>query len=162
MSPVMAVFFPRKRIMLRPGLCLFVLVFATQAMADDWPQWMGPKRDNVWRESGLVETLPDKPKYVWRAPIAGGYSGPAVANGKVFVSDFVTGDNVKVDNFKREQSSGSERILCLDEKTGNKVWSWEHPETYTISYPAGPRTTPLVHDGKVYFQGREPKVNWPV
>lgn len=141
--------------MLRCSVCLAILAMATQVMADDWPQWMGPNRDNVWRESGLLETLPSQLKSVWRTLIAGGYSGPSVAGGKVYVSDFVTSDNVKVDNFKRDQSAGRERIQCLDEKTGVKIWSWDHPETYTISYPAGPRSTPLVHDGKVYFQGAE-------
>ncbi len=27
--------------------------------ADDWPQWLGPKRDSVWRESGIVEIFPE-------------------------------------------------------------------------------------------------------
>ncbi len=126
------------------------------AHADDWPQWMGPQRDNVWRETGLLETLPkDRPDFVWRVPVAGGYAGPAVAGGKVFVTDYVTADDVKIDNFDRKASSGVERILCLDEKTGKELWKHEYPAKYTISYPAGPRTTPIVHNGKVYAQGAE-------
>lgn len=126
------------------------------AHADDWPQWMGPQRDNVWRETGLLETLPkDTPDFVWRVPVAGGYAGPAVAGGKVFVTDYVTADDVKIDNFDRKASSGVERILCLDEKTGKELWKHEYPAKYTISYPAGPRTTPIVHNGKVYAQGAE-------
>ena len=58
--------------------------------ADDWPQWMGPHRDNVWREEGLLKSFPEGgPTVVWRAPLAGGYAGPAVAGGRVFVTDFV-------------------------------------------------------------------------
>lgn len=125
------------------------------ARGDDWPQWMGPGRDNVWRESGVVETLPAQPRYLWRTPIAGGYSGPSIAAGKVYVSDYVTKDDVKTDNFKRNESTGVERILCLDEKTGKELWKQERLEKYTISYPAGPRSTPLVHEGKVYMQGAE-------
>jgi outer membrane protein assembly factor BamB len=140
--------------MLRMSLCLVVLG-ATVAKADDWPQWMGPKRDNVWRETGLVDSLPKEPKIVWRAPVAGGYSGPAVAGGKVYVSDYVTKENVKVDNFAKKEFSGVERILCLDEKTGQELWSQQAPVIYSISYPAGPRSTPIVHDGKVYFHGAE-------
>ena len=140
--------------MLRTIVCLTLL--ATSVVhADDWPQWMGPKRDNVWRETGLVDSLPKEPKIAWRVPVAGGYSGPAVAGGKVYVTDYVTKDDVKVDNFTRKESTGVERILCLDEKTGKQLWAQEHPETYSISYPAGPRSTPLVHDGKVYAQGAE-------
>ena len=140
--------------MLRICFCLMVCS-ATVATADDWPQWMGPKRDNVWRETGLLETLPKEPKIVWRAPVAGGYSGPAVAGGKVYVTDYVTKDDVKVDNFARKESTGLERILCLDEKTGKVLWSQQQPETYSISYPAGPRSTPIVHEGKVYAHGAE-------
>ena len=55
--------------------------------ADNWPQWMGPQRDNVWREDGLLEKFPEGgPRVVWRVPVAGGYAGPAVAGDKVFVS----------------------------------------------------------------------------
>ena len=62
----------------------------SQARADDWPQWLGPKRDGVWRETGIVEKFPPGgPKVRWRYPIGEGYSGPAVANGRVFVSDRV-------------------------------------------------------------------------
>lgn len=145
--------------MLRTWLCLtalgYALVGSTVVRADDWPQWMGPQRDNVWRETGLVDKLPAQPKIAWRAPVAGGYSGPAVAAGKVYVTDYVTADNVKVDNFDRKQFTGSERLLCLDEKTGQLLWMKEHPSNYSISYPAGPRSTPIVHDGKVYAQGAE-------
>ena len=141
--------------MFRIWLCLAILGCSTVAQADEWPQWMGPQRDNVWRETGLVDKLPTQPKIAWRAPVAGGYSGPAVAGGKVYVTDYVTSDNVKVDNFARNQSTGTERVVCLDEKTGKQLWTQEHPESYTISYPAGPRSTPLVHDGKVYLQGAE-------
>lgn len=142
--------------MLRVSICLLLVSHvAVVAVADDWPQWMGPRRDNVWRETGLVDTLPTKPKVVWRVPIAGGYSGPAVALGKVFATDFVTNDDVKVDNFDRKKSSGIERTICFDEATGKEIWTHKHPESYTISYPAGPRSTPLVDQGKVYAQGAE-------
>ena len=145
--------------MLRTWLSLAAVVYAfvgsAAVRADDWPQWMGPQRDNVWRETGLVDTLPAQPKIVWRSPVAGGYSGPAVAGGKVYVTDYVTADNVKVDNFDRKSFTGTERLLCLDAKSGDLLWFKEHPEKYSISYPAGPRSTPLVHGGKVYTQGAE-------
>ena len=141
--------------MRRVWLCLAILGCVSVARADDWPQWMGPHRDNVWRETGLVETLPAQPKIAWRAPVGGGYSGPAVVGGKVYVTEYVTADNVKVDNFDRKEFTGVERLQCLDEKTGKQLWFKEHPEKYGISYPAGPRSTPLVHEGKVYAQGAE-------
>jgi outer membrane protein assembly factor BamB len=134
---------------------LFVSVVAA-THADDWPQWMGPKRDNVWREEGLLDKFPEGgPKVVWRSPIAGGYAGPAVVGDKLFVTDYVTQDNVNTDNFQRKQSTGIERVLCLNADTGSEVWRHEYPVTYTISYPAGPRCTPIVDGGKVYTLGAE-------
>ena len=137
-----------------PGLILFTLTTALRA--DDWPQWMGPNRDNVWRESGILEKFPDGgPNVRWRRDVAGGYAGPAVASGRVFVTDYVTADNVKVPNFERKQFSGVERVLCLDQQTGDLVWKQEYPVKYTMSYPAGPRCTPNVHEGLVYTLGGE-------
>ena len=121
------------------------LCIAAIAAADDWPQYMGPQRDNVWRETGIVKELPaDGPKIVWRVPVAGGYAGPSIAGGKVYVADYVTADNVKVANFERKESTGTERVLCLDEKTGQEIWHHEYPVKYTVSYPAGPRCVPNV------------------
>ncbi|MCA9030818.1 MAG: PQQ-like beta-propeller repeat protein [Planctomycetaceae bacterium] len=124
--------------------------------ADDWPQWMGPNRDNVWSEDGVLESFPDAGlKVLWRTEIAGGYAGPAVSNGRVFVTDYTTADDVKVSNFEREQFSGQERVLCLDEKTGKKLWSHDYPVKYTVSYPSGPRCTPTVDGDRVYVLGTE-------
>ncbi|MCA9045163.1 MAG: PQQ-like beta-propeller repeat protein, partial [Planctomycetaceae bacterium] len=124
--------------------------------AEDWPQWMGPNRDNVWSEDGVLESFPDSGlKVLWRTEIAGGYAGPAVSNGRVFVTDYTTADDVKVSNFEREQFSGQEQILCLDEKTGKKLWSHDYPVKYTVSYPSGPRCTPTVDGDRVYVLGTE-------
>ena len=124
--------------------------------ADGWPQWMGPKRDNVWREEGIVDKFPaGGPKVLWRAPVAGGYAGVAVAEGKVFVTDFVPGGELPGDNFERKTAAGTERVLCLDEATGKELWKHEIPVTYTISYPAGPRCTPTVDGDRVYTLGAE-------
>ena len=140
------------------SLAAIALAFTlmSPAHADDWPQWMGPQRDNVWREDRLIEKFPEGgPKILWRTPVAGGYAGPAVADGRVYLMDYVTSDNVKVDNFDRKESTGTERVLCLDEKSGEIVWKHEYPVKYTISYPAGPRCTPVVKNGKVYALGAE-------
>ncbi|MBX9628583.1 MAG: PQQ-binding-like beta-propeller repeat protein [Gemmataceae bacterium] len=127
---------------------------APLAAADDWPQWMGPKRDNVWPEAGILDAFPkDGPKVVWRAPAGSGYAGPAVAGGKVYVADFVTGEKVLVDNFARKPYPGTERVRCLDEATGKELWKHEYPVTTNVSYPSGPRCTPTARDGKVYTLG---------
>ena len=136
--------------------CCAIAIAPLPLPADEWPQWMGPQRDNVWREDGVLEALPAAgPRVVWRVPIAGGYAGAAVAGGRVFVTDYVTAADVKVANFERKTSTGTERVLCLDEATGQLLWKHEYPVTYTIAYPAGPRCTPTVDGDRVYTLGAE-------
>jgi outer membrane protein assembly factor BamB len=124
-------------------------------MADDWPQWLGLQRDGVWREDGVrAELSGGDAKVLWRKPVSWGYAGPAVAGGKVYVPDFVVTDG---EFDPRAQGgrplTGRERILCLDAETGDELWRYESEVTYTISYPGGPRVTPTVHGGLLYFQG---------
>ena len=70
---------------------MMVLICSNQLSADDWPGWGGPQRDLVWRETGIVKTLPagDRLPRLWSTPIGEGYAGPAVADGRVYVTDFV-------------------------------------------------------------------------
>ena len=121
---------------------VLVLVASASLNADDWPQWLGPKRDSVWRETGIIEKFPEAgPKVLWRKPVAGGFAGPAVANGKVFVADYQTAADIRSasDPGKRPTLTGEERVQCFDAKTGEIVWTHSDPVTYGISYPAGPR-----------------------
>jgi outer membrane protein assembly factor BamB len=127
------------------------------AMADDWPQWMGANRNGVWKETGLVDKFPKEgPKVLWRVPIGGGYSSPSVVGDRVYVTDYVTKDNILNENFGRDAKlKGKERLLCLDAKTGKEIWKHEYDRDYSISYPCGPRCAPTVHEGKVYSIGAE-------
>ena len=134
---------------------ILLALLATPAVrADDWPHWMGPKRDNVWREDGIVERFPaGGPKKAWSFPIAGGYAGPAVAAGKVFITDYLTKDKVEEGNWDLKEMTGVERVFCVEAETGKEVWKYEYPVKYKISYPAGPRCTPAVDGDKVYTLG---------
>lgn len=141
-------------------LTLAAAMVATPAVAADWPQWMGPGRDNVWRDTGVLDKFPaGGPKVVWRAKVAGGYSGPAVANGKVYVGDYVSTLDPKTESYERTSLNGTERVLCFDETTGKQLWSFSYPARYTVSFPTGPRTTPTVNDGRVYFVGTEGRLS---
>ncbi len=143
---------------MRPSiLALLALTLSTPAFADDWPQWLGPQRDGVWRETGIIEKFPDGgPKVVWRTPIGEGYSGPAVTGGKVYITDRVVAKDAATPENAfdgKTRVNGYERILCLDEKTGEILWKQAYDCTYQVSYSAGPRTTPIVAGGKVYTLG---------
>lgn len=131
---------------------------AHSASADDWPQWLGPRRDSVWRESGIVEKFPaNGPPLLWRALIGGGYSGPAVAKHRVYLTDreLATGVNNPSDPFQRGIIQGSERVVCFDEASGKLLWQHKYDCPYSMSYAAGPRSNPLVSEGKVFTLGGE-------
>lgn len=137
---------------------LTTLGFGTtfKAQAEDWPQWLGPRRDSEWRETGIVTKFPAQgPKVVWRKPLGPGYTGPAVAQGKVYVMDRVLPAGAKVNNssFAPTGGPGSERVLCYNAQNGELLWKHEYECRYRIMYPLGPRCTPTVHQGKVYTLG---------
>jgi outer membrane protein assembly factor BamB len=140
----------------------FFLVLACSALAvarapgADWPQWLGPERDGVWRETGLIERFPASgPKVLWRAPLGTGYSGPAVAGERVYVMDReqAKGPDGKPSPAARDGIPGKERVVCLSAADGKRLWTHEYDCRYRVSYPSGPRVTPLVHQGRVYTLG---------
>lgn len=120
-----------------------ILTWFAVAQADDWPQWRGPERDGVWREAGLIEEFAEPQlELAWSAPVAGGYSGPTVADGRVYVSD------------RLDDPDEVERVHCFDAKTGEPVWSHSYACVYEgVSYKTGPRAAVLVEDGLAYSLG---------
>ena len=120
---------------------------ALHAHAEDWPEWRGAGRAGVWRETGIVEKFPDGGlTFRWRVPIQGGYAGPSVADGRVFVTDFTPTNS----------PAGSERALCLEEKTGKLLWEQKWDADYRPlqpTYAGGPRATPTVDGDRVYVLG---------
>jgi outer membrane protein assembly factor BamB len=134
---------------------LWLAMLASSVLADDWPQWMGPRRDDVWRESGVLERFPTNgPPVMWRVPIHPSYSGPAVAGNRLFMLDRPPAPkSAASDETAATNAPPLERVLCLDSGTGKSVWEHSYPCAYNIGYPAGPRTTPLVADGRVFTLG---------
>ncbi len=133
-------------------------VLAAVARADDWPQWLGPKRDAIWRETGIIKQFPSSgPKVRWRTEIGAGYAGPAVADGKVYLTDRIVASSASApsDPFARGKIPGKERVVCLNEADGKVLWKHEYDCPYDMSYPAGPRATPLVDGNRVYALGAE-------
>jgi outer membrane protein assembly factor BamB len=146
-----------------PRCCPLLLVMTAlslapgKAAADDWPQWLGPQRDGVWRETGILDKFPPGgPKVLWRRPINPGYTGPAVADGRVYVMDrerTTDKDGKPLPPAKGVGIPGTERIVCLSATDGTVIWTHTYNCPYRIEYPTGPRTTPVVHAGRVYTLG---------
>ncbi len=141
--------------------CLLVIplsvLLPSLLQAADWPQWLGPQRDGVWRETGILEKFPEGgPKVRWRVEIGPGYTGPAVAGGRVYVMDRQRAKDDKGENLPPKNGAilGKERVLCFDATKGKLLWKHEYDCPYQkVDYPAGPRTTPIIEKDKVYTLG---------
>ena len=122
---------------------LVLLAAVPPAAAEDWPQWRGAERDGVWRESEIVERFEgDEIAIRWRAPVSNGYSGPTVAEGRVFLTDRV------------HEPESQERLLAFDFDDGSLLWSRSWPADYSrISYRNGPRASVTVADGRAFALG---------
>ncbi len=125
---------------------MFCSIFAclnSLLWADEWPQWRGPNRDGVWNEKGIAKKFDEQPlKARWRVKISGGYSGPTVADNRVYVMDRVI-EPVKV-----------ERVLCFDAMTGKEIWSRSYECRYSnVGYPVGPRASVTLDNARAYSLG---------
>jgi outer membrane protein assembly factor BamB len=123
---------------------VIVLALPLAAWAADYPQWRGPDRSGVSKETGLLKEWPKEgPKLLWKnTDVGGGYSTPSVAGGRIYVQG--TRDD-------------AEFTLALDEKKGQKIWATELGKVgknYGPQYP-GTRATPTVDSDAVYCLGSD-------
>ncbi|MEE2776732.1 MAG: PQQ-binding-like beta-propeller repeat protein [Acidobacteriota bacterium] len=120
-------------------------------LAEDWPEFRGAGRRGQWSETGLLENFPIEGLVArWRVPVKAGYSGPAVADGRVFLTDWEATRGMK----------GIERALALDEVTGEILWTESWDADYAgIQWETGPGATPTVDDDRVYVLGRAGKLS---
>ncbi len=113
---------------------------ARHLFSDDWPQWRGVNRDGRWTEDGIDREFKDgELKTIWRQPISSGYSGPTVADGRVFVMD------------RKDEPKQIERVHCFNETTGEPIWEHAYDANYVkVGYVAGPRASVTI-DGEYVF-----------
>ena len=119
---------------------LAFFAFQAAAQSTDWPQWRGPNRDGISKETGLLKSWPaNGPAMLWKAKGAGyGYSSFAVANGKLYTMG-LRGDR--------------EFIVAFDVATGKELWATPHGGAYRNDRGDGPRGTPTVDGDRLYALG---------
>ncbi len=116
-----------------------MLSIGAVALADDWPQWLGPKRDGG--SSEIVKSWKEPLKIAWKQPVGEGHGGPVVAKGKVYL-------------FARTPGKNEETLATFDAESGKPGWATPYPRVETkIAFGNGPRGVPIVADGKVYTFG---------
>jgi len=103
---------------------------------DDWPQWRGPNRDGISKETGLLKNWPASgPKVLWRVPTGQGYAGIVIAKGRGYT---MIGEGE------------SEFIISFDPANGKEVWRVKADGMFYNDQGNGPRSTPLV-DGEIVY-----------
>ncbi|MCE9568012.1 MAG: PQQ-binding-like beta-propeller repeat protein [Planctomycetes bacterium] len=125
----------------------FVACGSTDAHADDWPQFRGPNRDGVSRETGWLTGWPTNgPKVLWKVSVGRGYSSVAVVKDRLYTLGLLPKDPAKKDSLQ-------EVVQCLDAETGKPVWEFVSSTVIDKSFP-GARSTPTVQGKHVYVFGQ--------
>ena len=130
-----------KRVVLSVMVLLSALAGHVLAQTDaDWPQWRGPNRDGVSKETGLLKQWPTQgPSLVWKASGAGsGYSSFAIVNGRLYTMG-VRGNR--------------EFVIAFDVSNGKEVWATPHGGAFHNDRGDGPRGTPTVDGDRIYALG---------
>jgi outer membrane protein assembly factor BamB len=117
-----------------------------QDQVGQWPQWRGPNRDGVSRETGWLTRWPAKgPKQLWQKETGQGYSSVAVVGDRLYTM-FREGEQKEV-------------VVCWNADTGKQIWRYDYPGEYTSErfpdrrYSPGPRATPTVDGSRIFTLG---------
>ena len=79
---------------------------------------------------------------VWQTDVGAGYTGPTVADGRVYLMD------------RQTDPDQTERVLCFSESTGKPLWQHQYACEYRdIGYQAGPRAAVSIVDGQAFALG---------
>lgn len=125
---------------------LALLLIGTLLKAEDWPQFLGPRRDGSYQGKALPLWPADGPKEIWQKSIGAGFAGPAVADGKLILFHRI---------------NNQETVECLETSTGKSLWRAAYPADYIddFRFDNGPRAVPSIAKGKVFTHGAHGKIH---
>ncbi len=118
-----------------------VLIAAAPASSPDWPQWRGPNRDAVAKESGLLTQWPESgPPLAWKSSgLGGGFSSVAISGNRIYT----LGDR-----------QGHQELVAMNLADGKILWTAKVGPVWEDEY-GGPRGTPTVDGDRVYALGSD-------
>jgi outer membrane protein assembly factor BamB len=119
---------------------LLVAIGPSRVLADEWPGFLGVRRDGISTETGLIDTLPaDGPKPIWRVGGGVGMSAVAVSDGLAITT---------------WNDAGKQWLVALDAATGTETWKTAIGPAYENAMGNGPRATPTIAGERVFaFSG---------
>src|SRR5437773_94025 len=114
---------------------VILILMAACALAEDWPQFLGPTRNGVYSGDGLAAKWPQAgPPVVWKKDVGQGFSAPVVAQGRLILFHRI-GDK--------------EVVEALDAATGKLIWKFDYATSYRddFGFDEGPRAAPAIAGG---------------
>lgn len=125
------------------SIALFFILPVFSSTAADWPEFMGPTRDQTSPETNLRASLPAP--IVWKKQIGTGYSAPSVRGSTLVLHHRVDREEI---------------VDAMDAETGKPKWSYKYPSSFTdpFGYNNGPRCSPLLTKDRCYTFGAEGKL----
>jgi len=116
-----------------------IVTITTVSTMADWPQYLGPNRNSISDQKGILRSWPENgPKVLWTVAVGIGYGGPVVKDGKVYLLD-------------RDDKVG-DNLRCFDLSNGKELWNFAYDAPGSVMFP-GSRSVPNVDGNNVYSCG---------
>jgi outer membrane protein assembly factor BamB len=116
-----------------------IVMIATGGSVADWPQYLGPNRNSISDQKGILRSWPENgPQVLWTVSVGKGFGGPVVKDGKVYLLD-------------RDDKVG-DNLRCFDLSNGKELWNFAYDAPGRVMFP-GSRSVPIVEGNNVYSCG---------
>jgi len=120
-------------------ILFFLLILSSFSMASDWPQYLGPGRNAMSTETGIMRSWPaGGPEVLWTIPMGEGFGGPAVSEGTIYVLD--------------RRGEEGDTLRALDLMTGKENWTYSYDAPGKLDH-GGSRAVPTVDGNYIYICG---------
>jgi outer membrane protein assembly factor BamB len=126
-------------------LSVMALMLSLSISAQDWPQYLGPDRNSISPQTGLLRTWPSTgPEVLWTADIGIGYGGPVIKDGRIYLLD--------------RNGDVGDILRCFDFSNGKELWKYSYDAPGSVMFP-GSRSVPTVDGKSVYTCGQNGDLN---
>ncbi len=120
-------------------MAVLLIAVIKSVSAQDWPQYLGPKRNSSSEQKGILRTWPQQgPEVQWTVNVGIGFGGPVVKEGKVYLLD-------------RDDKVG-DNLRCFDLASGKELWNFAYPAPGSVMFP-GSRSVPAIDGNRIYTCG---------
>lgn len=121
-----------------------LLIFFSNSLthAEDWPQFLGPDRNGISKETKWRSNWSEKDvKISWKAEVGIGFSSMSVKDGRFFTMG---------------HRAGNDLVYCLNAETGKEIWKYKYKcKIVDNLHEGGPAATPTIDGDRVYTLSKE-------